>query len=66
MGRKSLPATERLHQIQAAVTLPVKDYLEKLAEQDERSVSQVVRRLLEESLQLKVKPSKKNGNRKGR
>jgi hypothetical protein len=65
MGRKSLTETDRLHQIQAAVPLALKQFLEATAAADDRTVSHVVRRLLEESPTIKAWQRKTNQNGHG-
>lgn len=57
MGRNALPAGEKLQMVGGAVPPTVKDFITRLAEKENRTVSQIVRQLLEES--PRVKPALK-------
>jgi hypothetical protein len=70
LNKKGRQLVEPKYQIQAAVPLPLKRLLESKAAEDDRTVSHVVRRLLEESPTIKAWQRKINqnghGTKKGR
>jgi len=54
MGTRTKDQTQRLQLVAGFVPPPVKDFIKEIAEKDGRTESQVVRRLLEQSPDVKA------------